>query len=291
MSTKCKPYIILLASCMLLGVSGLFAKIITLPAEVIITGRSLVAVAILFPFFYLQRSKVAIRSKRHVFWMFCVGVLMAAHWVTFYTAIKISSVAIGVIGVFLHPILSTLLEPIFTKKSFKWIEGWFCVVVILGVTLIASKDYNGINVVPGLSVGIMSALCMTFRNIIIRNINQSFNAMEMMFYQNFITVMILVGFNADALFAASFKNLALVAIVGITSSTIGHTLLVKSLEYLTATTVGILSSFQIIYAAVLAWAILNEPITMEIAVGGSMILYVIIHQLLVGENREVVGSG
>ena len=66
--SKCyKPYIILLISCMLLGVSGLFAKIITLPAEVIITGRSLVAAAILFPFFYLQRSKVAIRSKRHMF--------------------------------------------------------------------------------------------------------------------------------------------------------------------------------------------------------------------------------
>jgi len=43
---------------------------------------------------------------------------MGGHWITYFYALKLSNVAIGMLSLFAYPIFTALLEPFFIKVKF-----------------------------------------------------------------------------------------------------------------------------------------------------------------------------
>jgi drug/metabolite transporter (DMT)-like permease len=44
--------------------------------------------------------------------MLLCGLLMCVHWVTYFHAMQVSTVAIGMIALYTYPVMSVLLEPL-----------------------------------------------------------------------------------------------------------------------------------------------------------------------------------
>ena len=55
-----------------------------------------------------------------------------------------------------------------------------------------------------------------------------------------------------------------------------HTLFVQSMRTLSATSVGIIASLQLVYSVLSSWYFLNEPISIHIIIGGFLIMAVAI---------------
>ena len=80
---------------LLWGGTALFAKWIALPPFQITALRSVVAALALFGVLRWQGTRIRTTSWRDYGLLFAGGVAMAAHWVTYFQAIQVSTVAIG----------------------------------------------------------------------------------------------------------------------------------------------------------------------------------------------------
>ena len=99
---------------LVISTSGTLGRYIELPVPLIILLRSLIGGVFLFLFCKLKKLSFKIKKKDRKT-VFLSGVLMGAHWITYFIALKLSSVAIGMLSVFTYPIITTCL--LYTSPS------------------------------------------------------------------------------------------------------------------------------------------------------------------------------
>jgi drug/metabolite transporter (DMT)-like permease len=260
----------------LLAMGPLLAKVITMSAEVIILGRLLVATFVLFIFMQIKRDRIEIPNKKQGLMLIVASLFMTIHWVSFFMSIQVSSVAIGMITLHTYPFFTALGESLFKKNSVKPIQIVFGVMIIFAVYLLSLDQIagSGLSVKKGIAWGILSAIMLAVRNIIISPISQTVKAPVILFFNAGIGSLCLLPF-LPVLAMASTKNLLLVTLSGIVFTAFTQTLIVKTISILGATSAGIIFSFQIVYSAVFAWWILSEPITYAVIAGGSIMLLIV----------------
>jgi len=90
---------------LLFGFAGLFGKWLDLPPVAIVLGRTLIAAAAL-------GVLVAVRGERARFAAGLAGngIVLAVHWVAFFEAIRVSTIAIGLLGYASFPLFVLILE-------------------------------------------------------------------------------------------------------------------------------------------------------------------------------------
>ena len=77
---------------LLLGATALFSKILPLSAVDITFGRAGIACIMLFGIVKLFKKSILLDSKKDYFLALFLGLLMAAHWVSYFAAMQYSSV-------------------------------------------------------------------------------------------------------------------------------------------------------------------------------------------------------
>ena len=93
---------------------------------------------------------------------------MAAHWVTYFYALKLSNVALGLLSLYTFPIITALLEPVFLKVKFNPIYIVLGVMVLTGIyILVPELDLNN-SQLKGVLFGLFSALCYAIRILILK---------------------------------------------------------------------------------------------------------------------------
>src|SRR5512137_1966873 len=97
----------------IMSATALFAKLIHLLPKDIIAFRCLIAALALFLFCRLTGTRLALDRRSDLGWLLLLGLIMAAHWVSFFTAIQMSGVGVGVTAFFSFTIMTVLMEPFF----------------------------------------------------------------------------------------------------------------------------------------------------------------------------------
>jgi drug/metabolite transporter (DMT)-like permease len=252
--------------------AGLFAKWIQLPALHIIFGRSLVAFPILLGIACWTRSMSRILLNKDRWIVGSAGVLLMVHWVTFYMAIQVSTVFVGVVCFYSYVVMNVLLEPLVVSKRLSWVQWVQAVGVVLGVMIVFWDASAMGNVGLGILYGLVSALSFSVRNILLRFIVNAYPSSWLMTLQVGIGVLILGPFSFSAFVTAPVRDIIITVIAGVLITGLAHTLYMKSLRSLSATTVGIIASCQVVYAGVAAWLLLGEVISIQMFIGGSIVV-------------------
>jgi len=137
----------------ILGLTGIFGKLISLDALSLVWYRMLIAFLSLFIFLAIKKQLFDINKKD--FWgIIGVGVLVTFHWLFFFEAIKVSTVSVAVVCLATSSLFSALIEPIFFKRKILFYE------VILGVIVLGSLAYvlgTDSKYILGYFYGIMAA--------------------------------------------------------------------------------------------------------------------------------------
>ena len=138
----------------ILGLTGVFGKLISLDALSLVWYRMLIAFLSLVIFLAIKKQLFDINKKD--FWgIIGVGVLVTFHWLFFFEAIKVSTVSVAVVCLATSSLFSALIEPIFFKRKILFYE------VILGVIVLGSLAYvlgTDSKYILGYFYGIMAAL-------------------------------------------------------------------------------------------------------------------------------------
>jgi drug/metabolite transporter (DMT)-like permease len=266
----------LLLATFFISTSGVLGKYIAMPTEVIIWFRSVIAMVFLFGFCRFKKIDLRIKSSKHYTPFLISGIFMAAHWVTYFYALKLSNIALGLLSLYTFPIMIALLEPLFLKIKFNPIYIVLGLIVLLGL-YIMTPDFTLENAdVKGVLFGIFSAICYALRILILKQHVSNYSGLTLMFYQTIIISVLLF----PTLFFMDLSGLKThwpyILLLGILTTSIGHSLMLHSLKFFSASTASIISSLQPIFGILLAYVFLSEIPDINTYWGGSLILLTVI---------------
>jgi len=266
----------LILATLFISTSGVLGKYIAMPSEVIVWFRSAFAAVFLYLFCRFKKIDLEIKSKKDLTPFVISALFMAAHWITYFYALKLSNVALGMLSLFTFPIITALLEPLFIKTKFNPVHLVLGILVLVGIYILAPAFNLENSHLKGLLFGLFSALCYAIRILILKQHIVNYNGTLLMFYQTLIITICLfpVLFFMDLSgFISQFPYLVLIAFL---TTAIGHSLMVHSLNYFSVSTASIISSIQPIFGIIIAFLVMNEIPTFNTYIGGSLILLTVV---------------
>src|SRR5205807_834575 len=141
--------------CVLLwGFTAILGKAISLSAFPLVTWRMILVTAalVLLPDFWRGITKL---PPRVIAADLGIGLIVAAHWLAFYGAIKLSNASVAASCMALAPVFMAFVEPILVGTPFEMRDVFFGLAVIPGVLLVVGGTQIEMRV--GIAVGILSA--------------------------------------------------------------------------------------------------------------------------------------
>src|SRR4029077_12679846 len=151
------------AATALFGVAALFGKWIALPATAIVLGRASIA-ALTLAIIAHARGRPVGRPDRAVA---INGAILALHWVSFFAAVQVASVTVGLLGYASFPMFVLLLERRHASSAGQ--RGKYAVALLAMIGMIAViPDYTrSSGTLRGLALGLVSGF--TFALLAVRN--------------------------------------------------------------------------------------------------------------------------
>lgn len=275
-SSHGKNLSLLLLSTIFISTSGVLGKYIDLSPEVIILCRAIFAGIFIYIFCRIKKINLKIATKKDGHSFAISGFFMAAHWVTYFYALKLSNVAIGMLSMFTFPVITALLEPFFTKEKLNLAHVFLAFLVLIGVYMLVPEFSIENDQLKGILFGIFSALCYSLRNLTLKKHVKDYNGSTLMLHQMIIVSVLLL----PVLFFSDFSNLEsqlpLLLLIALLTTAIGHTMLVNSLQHFSVSTASIISSVQPIFGIIIAYIFVNEIPSFNTYIGGSLILLTVV---------------
>ena len=240
---------------------------VDLPAATIVLGRTGFAAACLLLLALLKRQWLR-PSRRLV----VNGIVLAVHWLTFFQAIRMSSVAIGLLGYASFPLFVLLLEQGIDHARFTRKRVAVAALVVIGLALLAPVASVEATFAEGLSWGIASGFTFALLAVRNRRFMTSDGAVRMAFWQILVAGLSVAPLALVRSVPLGARDLVLLAILGLACTALAHTLFVWTLRSLSAHTASTIAALEPVYGIGLALALLNEVPSMQTVLGGTLIV-------------------
>lgn len=260
------------AAVLLWAGTALFAKWIPLPPFQITGLRAIAAAGILLLLLLARGQEVGVRNRRDLVILIVSGLAMAAHWITYFQAIQVSTVAIGILALHSYPVMTALAEPLWFRERFKAADVLLAVVVAIGLAVLVPRFTLESRVLQGTLWGVLSAAFFTTRNLLTRQLIGNHGSGKITFYQLAATAVALFPVVITAGERIEFASALKLLLLGTMFTALPHTLYTKALQHLSARSAGIISTLLPIYGAVAAALLLGEMPTSRTVVGGAIVL-------------------
>jgi len=274
MNTNNKSLLYIHVSVFLFGFSALFARLVNQPSVVITFGRVLFSSIFLFILTRCIKIEIKLDSKKEYFLMAVSGIILAVHWYCFIQSIQLSTVAIGTITFSTFPVFVAFLEPVFFREKIR-VRTVICSILMLGGILIIAMNNTGegsTGRILGIIVGIVSSLTYAALSLLNRNFSRKYKSEVIVLYEQAIAAMAILPFMFIVKPVIAANDILLLAILGIVFTAIAHGLFVRGLRYVKASTAGIISGLEAVYAIVLASVLLREIPALNEIVGGLVVI-------------------
>lgn len=254
------------------GVIGLIVRELPMPALTIVAFRvALSAASVLVVLVALRRWDL-LRPAPWPVW--ALGAVLALHWGLYFAAIKETSVASAVLITYAGPIFMALLAPALIGERVPRVSVVALAVSAAGIAVISLAGVAGTAAVRPLGVvlAVGAAVSMAVLVVLLKRVSADRDPMNTVVYLDGTATALLwpaLVFPEYEVSAASWGYLVL---LGVVLTGWSGLLYVLALRWVPATTVGILSYMEPVAAALLAAAVLGEPLTAAVVVGGVAIV-------------------
>ena len=259
------------AAVALFGFAALFGKWIALPALVIVLGRTVIggvtlALLVQFRDHRLRRPSRALALN---------GAILAVHWLTFFAAIQVATVAVGLLGYATFPLFVLLLEGRLVPGRARAAEWAVALLASAGlVAMIPVSDPAG-DTVRGLALGIVSGFTFALLAVRNRGFVESASAVEIALWQNAfaaLCVLPIVALLAGASWVPDAMDVVLLLVLGVVCTGVAHTLFIASMRVVSAHIASVVAALEPVYGVALAVTVLREIPDARTWLGGAMIV-------------------
>jgi drug/metabolite transporter (DMT)-like permease len=258
------------AAVILFGFAGLFGKWLALSPVAIVLGRTAIAAAALG----ILRIRAGERAPFDVR-LAANGIVLALHWVSFFAAIQVSTVAVGLLGFASFPLFTLVIERVFLARPIHRREATTVILVTVGLVLIVPEVSLANAIVQGLAWGLVSGFTFALLAVMNRRWAMARPATDIAFWQNALAAIALLPFalaSPWALGDVGAREIALLVVLGLACTALAHTLFIAALANVTAHTASVIAALEPVYGIALALALLGEVPSLRTLAGGALIV-------------------
>ena len=257
---------------LIFGLTALFSKLIPLSAIDITLLRSLFAIAAIALYIKYRKESFKLNNKRDYLIATLLGFFLATHWVTYFHAMQVSSIAIGIISLYTYPVITVFLEPFFHGERPHIKDIVSAAVVLFGIYLLVPEFSIDNDTAVGVFWGVSSAFLFAMRNIIHGRYFKTYPARHALFYQTLAVIALLTPFSAQIIPQVSQAQWLQLAILGVFFTALPHTLFANSLLHLKAKTASLVGCMQVVYGTLFAAVFLAEIPDWTTITGGLIVI-------------------
>lgn len=187
------------------GFTAILGALISIEAVPLVWYRVLISSAALY--LVLRIRKVRFDENWADLLKLAVGgLIVALHWVTFFHAIKISTVSTTLVSLSSSAFFVVLIKPFFERKKFKWYELFLALIAIAGFVIIFRSEtlYT-----EGILVALLSAFLVALFAVMNSRFIQKYSGSKIAFYELFFaTVFLSLALLVEGRFTTDFFNLS-----------------------------------------------------------------------------------
>ena len=275
----------------LYGFTSILGVLISLEALPIVIYRMLIG-AIGLAIFFLIINPTYFRINKKVFIkVFFSGIIIGAHWVTFFYAIKISTISITLSMMSAGALITAFIDPIYNRKKISPYEIFFGCITIIGVVVIYKSEFEHL---IGITIALFSAFLSSLFTILNRDLVKRNNFITLSFYE------LLIGGVACLIFyflTNEFKLLDFelkgfdflwIFILGIICTSFAFNVSIKVLRHLSSFTVMMIINLEPIYGIILSILIWKDEafLSLNFYVGFVIVLSSILMDTFYKRNKE-----
>src|SRR5688572_19829082 len=260
--------------CVLLwGFTAILGRAISLDALPLVWLRMVVVtvVLLLFPGFWKGLSRM---SSRLILIYLGIGALVTAHWLTFYTAIKIANASVAATCMALTPVFVALVEPLMIRRRFDVRELFFGIAVVPGVFLVVGGTPTGMR--TGIAVGILSAFFASLFSTLNKRYVHDGDATTVTGLEMVVGAVFLTFVSPHVVPGGQDAFLILVLAIGCTL--VPYVLSLVALRHMSAFSASLAVNMEPVYAILLAIPLLGEQreLAMPFYAGVAIIMLVVL---------------
>ena len=242
------------------GFTAVLGDLITIEAVPLVWHRMLLGS--LFVLIYIIYNKGMLKvSLRSIIKFAFVGLLIALHWLAFFSAVKVSNVSITLAMMSTGAFFASFLEPIFFKRKIIGYEVIFGLIVIIGLYIIFKVESEYLSgILLALLASFLGALFSIFNGMMVKSHNATvISFYELLFGVVFITLYILFtdGFD-NAFFNLSGSDWTYLIILASICTAYAFIASVHVMKWISPYTVMLTTNMEPVYGILLALLILGE---------------------------------
>lgn len=264
----------------LLGGTGLFSQIVPLSAADITLGRSLFACLALVVYLWVTGESFKLERRQDYWIAIVLGLLMSAHWVTYFAAMQYAGVSVGMIALFTFPVITVLIEPFFERITLVWQDFVSAIVVFFGIFLVVPDASLNNDTTLGVVIGIFSAVLYAIRNLLHRQRFSHYSGAKAMAWQILVICVVLVPLGSPSLYDATVSTWVLLLTLGTLFTALPHALIAMCLAHLRAKTFSLIACMQPLYGVILAMVLLHENPGWQALLGGLLVTSASIYETM-----------
>jgi drug/metabolite transporter (DMT)-like permease len=274
------------------GFTGILGKLIQLDALLIVWHRLWIA-ALFLALYMAFKKKLHFPKKNQLPWVILVGLVVALHWITFYTSIQLSTASLGILCLSTTTLHVTWIEPLIMKRRFSWFEFSLGLLVIGGIYFVA-HDFTG-QEMNAVYVGLFSALCAGIFSVANGKLAQKTDSASLTLTE------LVTGFIALSLYFVSqgkldgrvlemqASDLYWLLFLGILCTSFAFLMTIEIVKKLGAFTVSLSINLEPIYTIILAIFILHEHklLTSSFYIGAALIIAVVLSNGIYKHRQKI----
>ena len=202
-----------------------------------------------------------------------LGVLLAAHWGFYFSAIKETSVASAVLITYTAPVFTALLAPAMLREHVPRSSIAALGLSVAGAAAITLGGGDDSAVRPlGVLLAVAAAVSYAGLILCLKRFASEFDPRTVVFWHLSTAALIASPAAVVADYSIDGRQVLFLALLGVVLTGLLAVFYVGAVRFVPATTVGIMSYMEPVAAALLAALLIGESLTANVLLGGALIL-------------------
>jgi len=271
-----------------ISLSPIIARSLSSSATIISFWRMFFASSFLwgYSFIYFKNFKGLSRSNQV---RTCLsGVLLGIHFLLFYQAVKITTIANATFLGTLAPFFTLLIELFVFKRSYKKIIYFGLWIALIGTILVLINNFDlSSEYTLGNIYAVLCSLCISISFLIaekVRNTEGTIEYTRMLYGVAALTIFIIGSFYTETFIIIEKIEIAGFIFLALVPTILGHNIFYYCVKFTTPTIVGTVPLGEPIFASIVAFFLFNELISLNTAIGGALCIYGI---FIILNNRSI----
>lgn len=229
--------------------------------------RMTIAATVMGPLTFFVKKQGFVH-RHEIFKALGIGVLVAAHWITFFLAVKVSNVSVTLGTMASGTLFVSLIEPLLSKRKFYWVELFIGAFIVVGLYLITQFAFHYIQ---GILIALLSAFLASLFGVLNKqligrgNSSVHISFVEMLSGAGVILLfMLFSNYGIVKISEVPSGDWLWILILALACTAYAFVATVYLLKFLSAYTVSLAINLEPVYGIVLAFIIFGESEQMHI---------------------------